>query len=64
MLLEGSTVLAEHGSCRGHTFVAEHQDLIPRMQVRLPSNHEILVHLRVKLCDGVKIDIVLARNKN
>ena len=41
-----------------------HQDLIPRVQVRLPSNHEIRVHLRVKLCDGVKVFIILARNEN
>ncbi len=56
--------LQEHRGRRGHSFVDEHQDVIPRVQERLPSNHEIWFHLRVKLCDGVKVIIVLARNKN
>ncbi len=56
--------LQERGGCRGHSFGDEHQDVMPRVQVRLPSNHEILIHLRVKLCDGVIVIIVLARSVN
>jgi hypothetical protein len=48
----------------GNPAVDDHQDLIPHVQVRLPSGHDIRVHLNVKLCDGVVVFITLARNEN